>query len=139
MRIFGRTRKDEKSAKIFLSCQSERLKQELSTPNFVHCLSYPVEFITESAEAHFDPCNIIFLTSDAEEPLESIEIGKVYVIGALLDKSSKEKAQKMYQKGTHLNITCRRLPIPGNDSKELYFEIFKNKFEIKFEVFKSVE
>ena len=115
MRTFGRIRKDEKSAKIFLSSKSGRLKTELRQPNFDHCLHYPIEFLSESPENHFDPEKIIILTSDATEPLESIELGKIYVIGALLDKSSKEKAQKMLKKGKEFNIKCRRLPIPGND------------------------
>lgn len=119
MRTFGRIRKDEKSAKIFLSSKSGRLKTELTQPNFAHCLHYPIEFLSESPEKHFDAEKIIFLTSDATEPLKSIELEKIYVIGALLDKSSKEKAQKILKKGKEFNIKCRRLPISGNDSNKI--------------------
>ena len=60
----------------------------------------------------FPPSQIIILSPDAPEPLSDLEVGKLYVIGGLLDESKKSPA--VFDAANKNNIISKRLPIKGN-------------------------
>lgn len=56
--------------------------------------------------------DLIYLTSDADETLDTIEPGKVYIIGGIVDRNSMKYAT--LQKAKRLNIRTAKLPIKEN-------------------------
>lgn len=46
-----------------------------------------MDFVSEPMEDHFADKELIYLTADSEHELEQIEEGKVYVIGAFVDRN----------------------------------------------------
>jgi tRNA (guanine9-N1)-methyltransferase len=57
----------------------------------------------------FDKSTLVYLSADAEQELATLEPGKVYVIGCLVDKNRYKGLT--HNKATELGITTARLPI----------------------------
>jgi len=57
----------------------------------------------------FPTSEVIYLSPDAEEVVESVEASKVYVIGGLVDDSVRKDTSRAFTRGAGLR--CARLPI----------------------------
>ncbi|CAK8674831.1 tRNA-dihydrouridine(16/17) synthase [NAD(P)(+)]-like isoform X2 [Clavelina lepadiformis] len=71
--------------------------------------SYKIEMESKPYNELFDSSDIVYLTPDAALPLESVEAGKVYVLGGLVDETVTKKLT--LDKANKLNIETRRLPV----------------------------
>ena len=81
-------------------------------------LSYPYEMTSKS---HFDFIqleDIIILSPDADQSLEKVEIGKVYVIGAILDERKNNPLTLNQAKEKRAQV--KKLPIKGTRDETLF-------------------
>ncbi|GFY67567.1 tRNA methyltransferase 10 homolog B, partial [Trichonephila inaurata madagascariensis] len=72
--------------------------------------SYIVEMTAEAPEDLFDLEDIIYLSPDSENALETLDSNKVYVIGGIVDDTVKKNLSLNHAK--NFNIRSARLPIP---------------------------
>ncbi|XP_067944652.1 tRNA methyltransferase 10 homolog A-like [Watersipora subatra] len=70
---------------------------------------WDVTWCAESYEETFPCSNIVYLAAESENVLESVDIGKVYVIGGLVDHNSKKGL--CYKLAVEKGIAHARLPI----------------------------
>ncbi|XP_055948398.1 uncharacterized protein LOC129981548 [Argiope bruennichi] len=71
--------------------------------------SYIVDMTPEAPEDLFDSENIIYLSPDSENVLETLDSNKVYVIGGIVDDTVKKDLSLNHAK--NFNIKTARLPI----------------------------
>lgn len=109
-RLYGSNRKASQPFHLLLTdLETEsRLYKECVRKNdgFVH---YQMDVTEKSCLELFQRDNIIYLTPDSEEALESVEADMVYVLGGLVDESIQKKIS--YQRARECNIRTARLPV----------------------------
>ncbi|CAG5094515.1 Oidioi.mRNA.OKI2018_I69.XSR.g13629.t1.cds [Oikopleura dioica] len=109
-RIHGSNRKSSKPAKIFLtSFSSDDLLYKECERQHEGFSNFGFEIESERHQACFSKEELVVLSPDADEPLESVELGKVYVIGGDLDESYSNK-RSLNDALSH-QLVCKRLPI----------------------------
>ena len=170
-RIHGANKKDENSAKIYFTNfkKTSDLYQEcvrkhagfeqfpielriVSFENFLKKILWFSETLKRE-ESHIDMFpndDLIILSPDSETILEKVELGKVYVIGGIVDETRKNKltlevAEKYKLKSVRLPIKehLERNPDSRNGSlctilsSNQVFEILLAQFKASFSKFKS--
>ncbi|XP_010896719.1 tRNA methyltransferase 10 homolog B isoform X2 [Esox lucius] len=109
-RLYGSNRKAPRPFHLFLTDLREdsQLYTECLRVNdgFLH---YMMDMTKDSCLDLFSPDDIVYLTPDAEEALESMDADHVYVLGGLVDESIKKKMS--YQRAQELRVRTARLPI----------------------------
>ena len=84
-RIHGSNRKSLLPAKIFLTAfDTEDLLFKECERQHEGFSNFGFEIVSKDHHNSFSKEDLIVLSPDAEEPLESVELGKVYVIGGNL-------------------------------------------------------
>ncbi|XP_029932867.1 tRNA methyltransferase 10 homolog B isoform X2 [Myripristis murdjan] len=108
-RLYGSNRKANRPFHLFLTDLREdsRLYRECLRMNDGF-LNYVMDMTEESCLDLFPPQNIIYLTPDAEEALEILEVDKVYILGGLVDESIQKIS---YLRASELSVQMARLPI----------------------------
>ncbi|KAM6949111.1 tRNA methyltransferase 10 homolog B isoform 2-T2 [Aplochiton taeniatus] len=108
-RLYGSNRKASRPFHLLLTDleMDSRLYKECVRKNdgFVH---YQMDVTEKSCLELFPRDNIIYLTPDAEEALESVETDMVYVLGGLVDESIQKIS---YQRARECNVRTARLPV----------------------------
>ena len=79
--------------------------------------SYPIEMTSKSHFEIFELSDIIVLSPDASVPLENLELGKVYIIGGILDERRNNPV--MLNQAVEKRVQVRRLPISENLERNL--------------------
>jgi len=74
--------------------------------------NYPIEMSPNSHFEIFENSDIIVLSPDSSVPLESLELGKVYIIGGILDERKNNAMMK--NQALEKGVEFRRLPIAEN-------------------------
>jgi len=72
--------------------------------------NYVVTFEERGAPDLFTSSEVVYLTPDSENVLESLDTSKVYIIGGLVDDSVKKNTSYRYSE--YVDIPTARLPIP---------------------------
>lgn len=72
----------------------------------VHWLERDVEDL-----AYIEPCRLVYLTSDAQEELESVEAGTIYVIGGMVDRNRFKGATWKRAQALYGGVRTARLPL----------------------------
>ena len=109
-RVHGANKKSKIPAKIYFSnfSKTSLLYQECVRKH-IGFESFPIELCAEPHYDLFDKSEIVILSPDAEKPLESTELGKVYVIGGIVDETRKK--QLTLDQAEANQVAARRLPI----------------------------
>jgi len=81
---------------------------DFSLPN--NTMKEKVNFLEKPIPESFLKKNIVYLTPDATQALQSLETNTVYVLGGLVDYQARKNITLMQAK--KLNCEARRLPIP---------------------------
>ena len=109
-RVHGANKKSPKPAKVYFSSFAEE------SSLYAECVrkhigfeSYQIEMDHRPHHELFEKDEIVILSPDAEQPLEQVELGKVYVIGGIVDETRKHRLT-LDQAATN-QIAARRLPI----------------------------
>ncbi|CAE7849129.1 TRMT10B [Symbiodinium microadriaticum] len=74
-----------------------------------NCDAWHIHRHAEDVEDAFAPSELVFLSPDADEPLDAVVPGKVYVIGGVVDKNIKRKIT--LGKAQEHDIPAYRLPV----------------------------
>nr|XP_017212404.1 tRNA methyltransferase 10 homolog B isoform X1 [Danio rerio] len=109
-RLYGSNKKALQPFHVFLTELQEDslLYKECVRMNdgFMH---YLID-VTEESWFHLFPSeDVIYLTPDASEALESVEEDKIYILGGLVDETIQKKIS--YTKAKELGVRTARLPI----------------------------
>ncbi|XP_071379627.1 tRNA methyltransferase 10 homolog B [Centroberyx affinis] len=109
-RLYGSNRKATRPFHLLLTDLREdsRLYRECLRMNDGF-LNYMMDITEESCLDLFPPENVIYLTPDAEEALETVDADKVYILGGLVDESIQKKIS--YLRASELSVHTARLPI----------------------------
>ncbi|XP_028856788.1 tRNA methyltransferase 10 homolog B [Denticeps clupeoides] len=109
-RVYGLNRKAAQPFHLFLTdlSQDSLLYRECVRMNDGF-REYSMEMTEKSWLEVFPEDDVVFLTPDAEEALQSVETEKVYILGGLVDESIQKKMS--YTKAMELGVCTARLPI----------------------------
>ncbi|XP_056156558.1 tRNA methyltransferase 10 homolog B [Lampris incognitus] len=109
-RLYGSNKKANRPFHLFLTDLREdsRLYKECLRMNdgFVN---YVMDITEKSWLDLFPSEDIVYLTPDAEEALERVDVDKVYILGGLVDESIQKKVS--YSRARELRVHTARLPI----------------------------
>ncbi|AET38491.1 tRNA (guanine(9)-N(1))-methyltransferase Ecym_2793 [Eremothecium cymbalariae DBVPG len=107
-RAYSSNRRQNHFAKIKVTSFNKRLKERfdvgLKDCNYQSWKNF--EFV---AEEELPNENVVYLTADTDEKLETLEPGTVYIIGGIVDKNRYKGL--CYNKAEKLGIPTKRLPI----------------------------
>lgn len=112
-RIHGANKKDSNSAKIFFTNfdpQSELYQECIRKHEGFE--QFPIELTSKSHLEIFPKNELVILSPDSENVLESVELGTVYVIGGIVDETRKNKLT--YDEAKRQGVRSARLPIKEN-------------------------
>ncbi|KAJ0006524.1 hypothetical protein NQD34_013797 [Periophthalmus magnuspinnatus] len=109
-RLYGSNKKASRPFHLFLTDLREdsRLYRECVRMNDGF-LNYAMDLMEESCLDLFPSVTIVYLTPDAEQALQSVDPGKVYVLGGLVDESIQKKLS--LGRASELSVLTARLPI----------------------------
>ncbi|KAM4537344.1 tRNA methyltransferase 10 homolog B isoform 1-T3 [Odontesthes bonariensis] len=109
-RLYGSNKKATRPFHLFLTDLREdsRLYRECVRMNDGF-LNYTMEITEESCLDLFPSENVVYLTPDAEEALETVDADKVYVLGGLVDESIQKKLSLC--RAGELSVCTLRLPL----------------------------
>ncbi|KAI1888276.1 hypothetical protein AGOR_G00183360 [Albula goreensis] len=109
-RLYGSNRKAARPFHLVLTDMQEDglLFQECLRMNDGF-LDYVMDITAESCMELFPRDNVVYLTPDAEEALETMDTDKVYILGGLVDESVQKKIS--YLKARANGVCTARLPI----------------------------
>ncbi|XP_029382239.1 tRNA methyltransferase 10 homolog B isoform X2 [Echeneis naucrates] len=109
-RLYGSNKKAAQPFHLFLTdlSQDSRLYRECIRMNDGF-LNYTMDITEESCLDLFHAETIIYLSPDAEEALETVDVDKVYILGGLVDESIQKKLS--FSRAGELSVRTARLPI----------------------------
>lgn len=111
-RAYSANRRAEHYADIKVTSFNKRLKKRfegaLADSNYGAWTNF--EFLDHEDMLHQeDKSNLVYLTADTDEQLETLEPGMTYIVGGIVDKNRHKLL--CYNKAQKLGIPTRRLPI----------------------------
>jgi len=110
VRIYGINRNAERPLSLFLTALSDANSSPGSLPSDGFWKEWPdITRVSERAEEHWPYDELVWLSPDAHDPLLELDLGKVYIVGGIIDRSviSKLTLRRASEKG----ISCQRLPL----------------------------
>ncbi|XP_015230939.1 PREDICTED: tRNA methyltransferase 10 homolog B isoform X1 [Cyprinodon variegatus] len=125
-RLYGSNKKATRPFHLFLTDLKEdsRLYQECVRMNDGF-RNYNMEITEESCLDLFPSDTVVYLTPDAQEALETVDVDKVYVLGGLVDESIQKKLS--LTRAAELGIHTARLPIDEYMVKKSNVKNFHSK------------
>lgn len=109
-RIHGANKKASRPAKVyFTSFEKTSMLYQECLRKHIGFEQFPIEMDSKPHHELFAKDDIVILSPDAQQPLEQVELGKVYVIGGIVDETRKK--QLTLDQAEANQITARRLPI----------------------------
>jgi tRNA (guanine9-N1)-methyltransferase len=112
-RCHAGNKRSMKPVEIFLTSLNGRLGQKMDSEmkgvyrrwKRVNISSEPFETVLKDVE----PENLIYLTADSENVIQSLEINKVYVIGGIVDKNRHKVHLPSLERVNLRNYVTRKL------------------------------
>ncbi|KAG0675521.1 tRNA (guanine(9)-N(1))-methyltransferase [Kluyveromyces marxianus] len=107
-RAYSSNKRENHYANIKVTSFDKRLKKrfdnELSNCNYSNWKNF-----TFDSDSTLPTENVVYLTADTDEKLETLEPGTTYIVGGIVDKNRHKNL--CLNKAKELNIPTRRLPI----------------------------